>query len=212
MKPRRAGPLLHAIGSVVLRYPDRDVVAARPRVAALGELLPDAPASASLRRFLGWWRDAPPTELTERYVATFDLGKRTSLYLTWYLHGDRRQRGQEFVRLKRMYEAAGRRLTGRELPDFLPLVLEFAAVEPEAGASVLAELQVGLELLRAALHDADSVYAPAVDAIAGDLAPLDEHGWAVVRRIAAEGPPGEQVGLEPFGPPEVMPAVEGAAR
>ncbi len=204
-RPPAARPLLHAIASVALRYPDAAVIERRAEVVQLAALLPERPSTASLRPFLAWWRDVPPTLLEQTYVATFDHDKRASLYLTWYSLGDRRQRGQEFVRLKRIYEAAGRRLTTRELPDFLPLMLEFAAVEPEAGTAGLAETRVGLELLRAALHDADSAYAGIVDAVTLELPPLDERGREAVRRLAEEGPPGEQVGLEPYGPPEAMP-------
>ncbi len=147
----------------------------------------------------------PAVDLQREYVETFDLHKRCCLYLSYYLYGDRRQRGQEFVRLKRVVEAAGYRFAGRELPDYLPLLLEFAAREPATGSALLAEHRVGLELLRAALHDAGSPYADVVDAICLSLPPLDAAGREVVQRLAAEGPPTETVGLEPYGPPEVMP-------
>jgi nitrate reductase delta subunit len=134
------------------------------------------------------------------------------VYLTYYLYGDRRQRGQEFVRLNRLFESAGHRLAGRELPDYLPIILEVAALEPAAGSAVLWEQRVGLELLQAALHDAASPYADVVDALCFEVPALDEAGRELVRRLAAEGPPGEQVGLEPFAPPEVMPPEEAMQR
>ena len=206
MNQSAGGPtLLHAIVAVVLRYPEEDVVRRRGELADLAGTLARRPSTAALRRLLGWWTGVAPRALQEAYVETFDLHKRCSLYLTYYLYGDRRQRGQEFVRLKRLYEAAGRFLVGRELPDFLPLMLEFAALEPAPGAAILWDSRVGLELLQGALHAAASPWADALDAICLELPALDDAGRELARRLAAEGPPGEQVGLDPYGPPEAMP-------
>jgi nitrate reductase delta subunit len=201
----RLPPLLCALASLALRYPGPDVVARREEAGELAADLPRGEARDALRRFVAWWRDVPPPRLEAAYVETFDLHRRASLYLSWYRYGDRRQRGQAFVRLKHLVEGRGYRFAGRELPDYLPLLLEFAALEPEAGAEVLAEHRVGLELLRAALADASSPWADVVAALCLELPPLDEAGLAAVHRLAAEGPPGETVGLEPFAPPEVMP-------
>lgn len=203
-RPDQAALLL-AVASAALRYPSAAVLDARPELTALPADLPPTAAVRSLRRFLAWWSGVPRLELQQTYVETFDLHKRCSLYLTYYLFGDRRQRGQEFVRFKRLYEAAGWQLTGRELPDYLPLILEFAALEPDSGGTILHESRVGLELLRQALRSADSPYADLVDAVCLGLPALEDEGWTLVRRLAQEGPPGEQVGLEPFGPPEAMP-------
>ncbi len=198
-------PTACAIASLALRYPSADVVARREDAVRLAGDLPDGPVARPLRRFLAWGRTVPPLELEQAYVETFDLRRRSCLYLSYYLYGDRRQRGQEFVRLKHRVEDAGLRVAGRELPDSLPLLLEVAALDPDTGAAVLTEHRVGLELLQAALHDAGSPYGEAVDAICAGLPPLDRAGREVAERLAAEGPPGEQVGLEPFAPPEVMP-------
>ena len=199
-------PLVHAIASVVLRYPETDAMRGRADLVALAGASPAGPAGDALRPFLAWWAAEDPTALQAAYVETFDLHRRCSLYLSYYLYGDRRQRGQEFVRLKRLYEAAGLRLAGRELPDYLPLLLEFAALEPVTGAAILSDFRVALELLRAALADADSPWSAVVETVCAGLPALDDAGRAVVRRLAAEGPPVEQVGLEPYGPPEAMPA------
>ena len=65
-------------------------------------------------------------------MQTFDLDKRSALYLTFYSLGDRRDRGLALLRLKKLYRAAGLPLEGSELPDYLPVMLEFAAVAPPA--------------------------------------------------------------------------------
>lgn len=207
---RREGALVYAIASVALRYPssgrsDREEVAGRQELAELARSLEPSRENDALQGFLAWWASADQLSLEQGYVETFDLHKRSGLYLSYYLHGDRRQRGQEFVRLKRLYESAGLRLAGRELPDHLPLMLEFAALEPEVGTNILAAWQVALELLRAALDEAGSPWRAVVDAVRACLPRLDEQGLALARRLAEEGPPEEQVGLEPYGPLEAMP-------
>ena len=61
----------------------------------------------------------------ERYVDLFDRGRALSLNLLEHVHGDSRDRGQAMVELKRLYASAGLELSARELPDFLPVVLEY---------------------------------------------------------------------------------------
>jgi nitrate reductase delta subunit len=140
------------------------------------------------------------------YVETFDFTRRNSLYLTYHVHGDRRQRGVALLRLKQRYAAAGLELLDGELPDYLPVMLEFAALGPDdIGLAALAERRDAIELIRASLHEAGSPYALLLDAVAGLLPGLTGTQAARVRRLAAEGPPSEEVGLEPFAPPEVMP-------
>lgn len=99
----------------------------------------------------------------EEYVRTFDLDARASLHLTSHLYGDRRQRGIALVRLKRRYADAGLELDPAELPDYLPALLELAALEPAAGEPVLAEQRPAIELVRARLHERGSPYARVLD-------------------------------------------------
>ncbi|MGH2466455.1 MAG: nitrate reductase molybdenum cofactor assembly chaperone [Candidatus Limnocylindrales bacterium] len=195
---------------LVLGYPDEELLAARPEVAAAFRALRPSPAGAALEPFLEAWLAKPAAEVAAEYVATFDLHKRTGLYLTYYLYGDRRQRGQSFLRLKRLYAAAGWELTTRELPDYLPLMLEFAGLVSDGlGTAVLAEHRPALELLRLGLVADDSPYASLLEALGLALAPLSAEERSVVHRLLAEGPPDERVGLEPFAPPELMPAARG---
>jgi nitrate reductase delta subunit len=133
------------------------------------------------------------------YVRTFDFDRRASLHLTYHTLGDRRQRGLELVKLKRRYTEAGLELTASELPDYLPVLLEFAALEPEAGEALLNEHRPALELIRARLHDNESPYAAVLDRIVDCLPRATKAQLARARRAAEEGPPTELVGLEPFG-------------
>lgn len=193
--------------SVLLQYPTNAVLDARPALAEDVAALPRSTERAGLERFMAWFVPAPAVEAQQRYVATFDLQKRSGLYLTWFTHGDTRNRGLALVRLKRIYAAAGLRLEGPELPDFLPVMLAFAALAPgDAGRGLLAEHRVGLELLRR--HLDDSRYRHVVDAVRAGLPRLGAPDVAAVRRLVREGPPEEQVGLRPFAPGDVVPAAE----
>jgi nitrate reductase delta subunit len=192
--------------SVLLRYPDELVAEARDELAAAAAALPRSPEKAPVARFLCYFVRSTPHELARSYVETFDLRRRTSLYLSYYLHGDTRKRGMALLRLKRLYTAAGLELVRDELPDYLPLMLEFAALAPDgAGEALLREHRPALELLRGNLHAADSPYGDLVDAVCAGLPRLTALERQHVRRLAESGPPDERVGLQPFAPPEVMP-------
>ena len=134
--------------------------------------------------------------LQAEYVETFDFDRRASLHLTYHVHGDRRQRGIELIRLKRRYAAAGVELVDRELPDYLPVMLEFAAIAPVEGRALLAEHRPALELVRARLHERGSRWAPVLDEVVEALPPLTRAQAHRARRLAEEGPPSELVGLE----------------
>ncbi|GAA2393450.1 nitrate reductase molybdenum cofactor assembly chaperone [Dactylosporangium salmoneum] len=194
--------------SLLLAYPDEQFTGhldlVRRVAAALG-----GPVGTPLGRFAAHAARTPLPELAAEYVATFDHRRRCCLFLTYYTHGDTRNRGMALLRLKQAYAAAGLRLTDEELPDHLAVLLEYAAAEPDAGAALLIEHRAGLELLRAALHDAGSPWADVLDSVSATLPPLGDERTAVAR-LAAQGPPAEQVGLAPFAPPEYMP--QGAAR
>lgn len=197
-----------ALLSFLLRYPTVEVVAARRELAEEVAALSDGPVRTALERFLAGWSGEQP-QLAAAYVETFDLRRRTALHLTWYRHGDTRERGMALLRLKKLYRAAGLPMESKELPDHLTVVFAFAALAPPGhGEALLAEHRAAIELLRLSLHDLGSPYADLLDAAAAVLGPLSVSERGEVARLAREGPPDEAVGLEPYGPPEAMP--EGA--
>lgn len=185
------------------------------RVLSLALDYPTGPLDDALAS-VGDWEPEPfrrfteTTSLTERqrrYVETFDLDRRTSLHLTWYLLGDTRKRGLALLRLKRLYAAGGWPLESDELPDYLPLLLEFATLAPAGyGETLLREHRLALELLRLRLGELESPWACLLDALCASLPRLLGPERDRLVRLRADGPPQEQVGLEPFAPPETMPA------
>jgi nitrate reductase delta subunit len=192
--------------SLLLQYPEGPLLEARAELADAAETLPAGRQGDAVRAFARWYRDAPGDELQATYVETFDFSRRSSLHLTCHVFGDRRQRGMALLALKQRYAAAGFELADGELPDYLPVLLEFAALSGEPGLEALARNREAVELVRAALHGQGSPWAGLLDAVALPLPELTRAQLARIRRMAEEGPPEEEVGLEPFGPPEAMPA------
>jgi nitrate reductase delta subunit len=187
--------------SVLLAYPDDALLEALPELREACAALPRA-ERRSLEPVLDRLAGDPLPELRRSYVETFDFDRRCGLHLTYHTHGDRRQRGLELVRLKRRYAEAGIPLDGSELPDYLPVVLEFASLRPEEGRELLASFRSVLELVRAALHDRGSLYAGVLDALCAALPQPSAAQLRETRRLAEEGPPAELVGLEPNAVPE----------
>jgi nitrate reductase molybdenum cofactor assembly chaperone NarJ/NarW len=194
--------------SLLLGYPDHQLIDRLDLLRRVTATL-DEPVGAPLRRFLDHAAGTPLSALAADYVATFDQRKRCCLFLTYYAHGDTRNRGTALLALKQTYAAAGLRLTDEELPDHLAVLLEYAAIAPQSGTALLVEHRAGLELLRLALHDGHSPWATVLDSVSATLPSLGGDQHRAVARLAAQGPPAEQVGLAPFGPPEYMPPTRG---
>jgi nitrate reductase molybdenum cofactor assembly chaperone NarJ/NarW len=200
--------------SLLLGYPDELLDRLPVLHRAASEV--DQKVGAPMRRFLDHVAATPAATLAADYVATFDHRKKCCLFLTYYAYGDTRKRGMALLRLKQRYSAAGLSLVDDELPDHLAVMLEYAAsVDVDAGLAVLQEHRAGLELLRLALLDAGSPWFDVLASISATLPALRGEERAAVARLAAQGPPEEEVGLAPFAPPEYMPdshATQGALR
>lgn len=190
--------------SVLLGYPDDDLAAQLPLLAAEVARLPVA-AAEPLGRFIAHARQTPTLDLARHFVETFDQKRRCCLYLTYYAHGDTRKRGVALLELKTAYRSAGLELGPEELPDHLAVVLEYAGTDPRGGHQLLLDHRAGVELLRLALEDAGSPYADVLRAVTSTLPALGGDERDAVHRLAVQGPPTEEVGLAPFAPPEAMP-------
>jgi nitrate reductase delta subunit len=194
--------------SLLLQYPDERMLCAREAIEEAVDALPASFERDRIRSFLEFWSKTPPTQLRQEYVETFDLARKSALYLSYYVHGDTRKRGVSLLRLKKIYAVAGLIKEEGELPDYLPVMLEFAELAPAGyGERVLGEYRISLELLRRALAERRSPYALLVEAVCHRLPGLNPLQRSDLARIVSDGPPAEQVGLEPFAPPEVMPSM-----
>jgi nitrate reductase molybdenum cofactor assembly chaperone NarJ/NarW len=191
--------------SLLLDYPDESVVARAELLRSASHTLPAA-IGDSLRSFLDHLESTPLPELQADYVETFDTRRRCNLFLTYFAHGDTRKRGMALLRFKQTYLASGFEPDDAELPDHLCVVLEYAAtVDQIRGRDLMLDHRAGLELLRLSLQDLASPWANLIDAVTATLPPLRGDERDAVRRLAAEGPPEEEVGLAPFAAPQFSP-------
>jgi len=152
----------------LLRYPDAELRAA---AAQLGAALHDegaleagrlAELDALVRRLAA----APGLRVEAEYVELFDRGRRTALHLFEHVHGDSRDRGPAMVDLAQTYDRAGLQLVPGELPDYLPVVLEFASTQPPAQArEFLRETAHVVQAIFSALLERQSPYASVLAAV-----------------------------------------------
>jgi len=187
--------------SLLLDYPSEELVGSLPTIRSAVAGLPDTMA-APLLGFIEHLAGSDLADLQATYVDTFDDRRRCNLFLTYFAHGDTRKRGMALLRFKQAYLGAGVVPDDAELPDHLSVVLEFAAtVDPDAGRRLLEDHRAGLEVLRLSLRDLASPYAGVLEAVCATLPALRGDEWDAVRRLAAAGPPEEEVGLTPYGTP-----------
>ena len=116
-------------------------------------------------------------DLQERYVLLFDRTRSLSLHLFEHVHGESRDRGQAMVDLMALYERHGLAIEARELPDYLPLFLEFLSTLPTDDArALLAEPLHVVSAMRERLRKRDSIYSAvfyALEALARGKAARD---------------------------------------
>lgn len=184
---------LRVLGAL-LGYPNGELRAALPELGdALGT---DCGLSrsrlAELDALMRWMSASDPYEVEARYVETFDRGRATSLHLFEHVHGDSRDRGPALVDLTQTYERAGLHLQGHELPDHLPVVLEFASTQPDKVArEFLGEIAHILTAIFSALLERESPYASVIAAV------LELAGQKVQAVPVAEEPALDEAWAEP---------------
>ncbi|QRG09849.1 nitrate reductase molybdenum cofactor assembly chaperone [Xanthobacter dioxanivorans] len=148
--------------SALLAYPSEDLVAAAPAIADVLALegLVGEPARAGLAPLLEELAQDDLFALQESYVGLFDRTRRLSLHLFEHVHGESRDRGQAMVDLAGIYEKGGLVLVANELPDYLPLFLEFLSTRPLAEArGLIADIVHILASLEERLAARGSAYA-----------------------------------------------------
>ncbi|MDO3645577.1 nitrate reductase molybdenum cofactor assembly chaperone [Nocardia mangyaensis] len=202
--------LVWRLAALLLDYPGEKTLALLAEMTGAAAELP-AEVRAHFTGLLSYLRDTPAIESAQNYVETFDMRRRASLHLTFYAYGDTRKRGMALLRFKHAYRQAGVELGDEELPDHLPVLLEFAAtIDPIGGERLLGEHVPVLELLRLSLGDNNSPYAGALGAVLSTLPPVTTADRRRIAELAAQGPPEEEVGLEPFAmDPALFDAKEG---
>jgi nitrate reductase delta subunit len=159
--------VLRALGAL-LGYPRPELREALPEIAAaIGASALIAPRErAALLGLVELLANADPLWAEARYVELFDRGRAVSLYLFEHVHGDARDRGSAMVELKAIYEAAGFRLVAQELPDYLPVVLEYLSCRSAREArDMLGDCAHILRAVGEALLQRGSPYSAVLEAL-----------------------------------------------
>ena len=125
--------------SALLSYPTEALIEAAPEFMAVlnSEKLVPAANRGAVEVLIGEIAAGDVYDLQERYGLLFDRSKTLALHMFEHVHGESRDRGQAMVDLKAMYENAGLMIAANELPDYVPLFLEFLATQPFAAAREL---------------------------------------------------------------------------
>lgn len=166
--------------SALLRYPDEDFAATARCVQ--GEAVEDPTVHPLLVSFAAAAGSMDLMDLQAEYVRTFDMDSKNALYPVWHLYGDSPRQGRALAALLEVYREAGFAPLAGELPDYLPLMLEFTAEAPEwAGVCVWENFGSVLSALAGRLEEAGNLYAPLLsvasellhttDATAGSVPP-----------------------------------------
>ena len=167
LKPVAAAGTLRVL-ALLLSYPDAERRRHLPEMAQVlrsEEALP-AKRIAELDALIDALGRSDPLDVEADYVQLFDRGRATSLHLFEHVHGDSRERGPAMIDLAQTYAKAGLFLAEGELPDFLPVALEFASTQPPREArAFLAEMAHILNAIFAALQQRRSAYASVVGAL-----------------------------------------------
>lgn len=172
--------------SLLLSYPEAEMFEALDEMAAVVEqenLLP-GDHKKSVLALIDSYRGSDLLDLQEHYVALFDRGRFLSLHIFEHVHGESRDRGQAMVNLLQMYEAHGFELSAHELPDYIPLFLEFLSqLDRAEAAQLLLDAMPVLSLLGARLAERGSQFSTVFDALAGFAG--EPEALADIRRQAA---------------------------
>lgn len=156
---------IYKILSVLLEYPSDELLAGAKEIRAAAAGLPED-QRVIVEGFLDEFESSDLIEFQGEYVQTFDLTPEHSLHLTHHVFGDDKNRGPALIDLGELYKQYGLMIQGNEIPDYLPMVLEFAAVAPaEVAERFLADAGKVLAVLAANLEKADSPWAPLVQLV-----------------------------------------------
>ena len=178
-----------AVIARLMDYPSAELVEARS--ALIDVVREETRLSAALRdsltNFVQQLCSAELMDSQEAYVALFDRGRSLSLLLFEHVHGESRARGQAMVDLLQQYRDAGLELNAKELPDYIPLFLEYLSTRDEdEAAQGLGDVHPILALLSARLQERESAYHLLFDAL---LAMIDIQPDMVALRGKAAAEP-----------------------
>lgn len=194
--------VLFQLVSYLLEYPgdtwEDDLSFCRHLLTSLPET-----AAASLRDFLDWADSREKIQIEQEYVQIFDQRRRCCLELSYYSTGDTRQRGIALSIFQDLYAAVGWEMNGKNLPDYLPYLLELAAItegeDRDLVMGLLASHRDGIEVLAQALQSLSSPWAAVIAALQSVLPIPDPQVKEQIMDLIRTGPPSESVGRDTRG-------------
>ncbi len=179
--------------ALCLSYPDAGLL---ERLDLIEQALADLPAAAQFAPVLAHLRGRPLFELQSFHIQEFDLSRKHALHLSYWTDGDTRRRGEVLAQVKAVYRESGLLVdTGGELPDYLPMVLEFVVADPDRGIAVLQRFRASLELIRLGLAKDRLPHAGVLAAICDLLPGESPQTLAQVQARYGQAQPVEFVGL-----------------
>ncbi|MFC3040613.1 nitrate reductase molybdenum cofactor assembly chaperone [Virgibacillus xinjiangensis] len=150
---------IYQILSFLLHYPSQQMKDTLPVLRTEIESIEDQQIKEDLQKFMEIAWNTPLGEWIDYYVEHFDFGRITNLYVTYLKLGEQRERGLELLKLKKFYESAGFDVSDHELPDYLPLMLEFCAQVPVKKSNELLDMHAAaIKQIHGVLEESENYY------------------------------------------------------
>lgn len=116
--------------SILLNYPDKTLFSHLDEILSRADLVCPGKIKLAIKAFIHEYKAQGLVKIQEKYTALFDMDPSTTLNITYHAHGDNDKRASGLVQLEQSYKRAGWERTSGELPDYLPMMLEFLAISP----------------------------------------------------------------------------------
>ena len=146
--------------SILLQYPEDVFIGSLEELQEAVVEIPLKEHREKCVNFLDYLVNNPLIRLQEEYTATFDLNPATSLNLTYHKWGDARERGSVLSHLNHLYHKAGYDSSDDDLPDYLPLVLEFLSINRLTNSfSFIGQYYDQVKTVGSRLREKDSSYS-----------------------------------------------------
>ncbi|NOQ17016.1 MAG: nitrate reductase molybdenum cofactor assembly chaperone [Methyloprofundus sp.] len=158
---------VYKVLAVLLEYPRQELVDNWDEMQQLVATLPDLSDEDKSRLvdFITWASGLTLTKLQAKYVDSFDMTAENSLYLTYHLFDEQdRERGPALIQLSELYKSTGFEISDGELPDYLPLILEYVSTMDDAASAqtFLKQTSQAADIIASNLEKHTSPYAPLV--------------------------------------------------
>lgn len=172
---------VYQILAFLLTYPNREINESLPELKEEIKNIDDELIKRYLLEFMDTSLSLSLDEWIDHYIDHFDFGRTTNLYMTYLKLGEQRERGLELLKLKKFYEAHGFEITEKELPDYLPLMLEFCAnVSQEVSHELFNMHGQAMREMQKRLTEAHSFYHLLFDAL---FVQMENNGLKIITKV-----------------------------